>query len=225
MPCTVKRHLVVGAGDHFSGSITRGEALHRVVGAGDQQRRHSDGGSRWIGQDLPVPVEVAVPVQPSGEPSTSEFADEIIELSGVEPVRCLSGCREARLAVVIMPTSQPGIRTDTPRRRTVRGVHVRRSDLSVQQAVEAWLAGQRLRPKTRSAYITALRPLVDALGGKLVQLVTKSDIETVIRSLVEGTEAQGQEGSRCLGGDQYQPHAGAAAVGVAGLGGSGSGQP
>ncbi|MGH3561654.1 MAG: tyrosine-type recombinase/integrase, partial [Mycobacterium sp.] len=73
----------------------------------------------------------------------------------------------------------------------VRGVHVRRSDLSVQQAVEAWLAGQRLRPKTRSAYITALRPVVDALGGKLVQQVTKSDIETVIRSLVEGTSATG----------------------------------
>lgn len=73
----------------------------------------------------------------------------------------------------------------------VRGVHVRRSALTVQQAVEAWLAGQRLRPKTRSAYITALRPVVDALGGKLVQQVTKSDIETVIRSLVEGTSATG----------------------------------
>jgi integrase len=73
----------------------------------------------------------------------------------------------------------------------VRGVHVRRSALSVQQAVEAWLSGQRLRPKTRSAYITALRPVVDALGGKLVQQVSKSDIETVVRSLVEGTSEMG----------------------------------
>lgn len=73
----------------------------------------------------------------------------------------------------------------------VRGVHVRRSALSVQQAVEAWLAGQRLRPKTRSAYVTALRPVVDALGAKPVQQVSKSDIETVVRSLVEGTSATG----------------------------------
>jgi len=73
----------------------------------------------------------------------------------------------------------------------VRGVHVRRSALTVQQAVEAWLAGQRLRPKTRSAYVTALRPVVDALGAKPVQQVSKSDIETVVRSLVEGTSATG----------------------------------
>ncbi len=73
----------------------------------------------------------------------------------------------------------------------VRGVHVRRSALSMQQAVEAWLSGQRLRPKTRSAYITALRPAVDALGAKPVQQITKSDIETVVRSLVEGTSETG----------------------------------
>lgn len=73
----------------------------------------------------------------------------------------------------------------------VRGVHVRRSVLTVEQAVDAWLSGQRLRPKTRSAYVTALRPVVDALGDKPVQKVTKSDIETVVRSLVEGTSAMG----------------------------------
>ncbi|WP_100472624.1 tyrosine-type recombinase/integrase [Mycobacteroides abscessus] len=73
----------------------------------------------------------------------------------------------------------------------VRGVHVRRSVLTVEQAIDAWLSGQRLRPKTRSAYVTALRPVVDALGDKPVQKVTKSDIETVVRSLVEGTSAMG----------------------------------
>lgn len=73
----------------------------------------------------------------------------------------------------------------------VRGVHVRRSVLTVEQAIDAWLSGQRLRPKTRSAYITALRPMVDALGDKTVQKVTKSDIETVVRALVEGTSETG----------------------------------
>lgn len=73
----------------------------------------------------------------------------------------------------------------------VRGTHVRKSVLTVQQAVDAWLSGQRLRPKTRSAYVTALRPVVDALGDKAVQKVTKADIEAVVRSLAEGTSKTG----------------------------------
>ncbi|MBS9532405.1 site-specific integrase [Mycobacterium sp. M1] len=72
-----------------------------------------------------------------------------------------------------------------------RGVHVRPETLTVQQAVDAWLAGKELRPKTRSAYVTALRPVVDALGDRRVQSITKADIDTVVRDLAAGTSRMG----------------------------------
>lgn len=71
------------------------------------------------------------------------------------------------------------------------GTHVPPSELTVKQAVESWLLGQRIRPKTMSAYVTSLRPLVDALGDKRVQQVTKDDIEKVVQSLLAGTSAMG----------------------------------
>ncbi|RWA22690.1 hypothetical protein MBRU_12130 [Mycolicibacterium brumae DSM 44177] len=72
-----------------------------------------------------------------------------------------------------------------------RGTFVSPSEMTVQQAVDDWLAGQRIRPKTRSAYITALRPVVDALGNKRVQAVTKADLEKVRGSLEDGTSTMG----------------------------------
>ncbi|MCB0927098.1 MAG: site-specific integrase [Mycobacterium sp.] len=72
-----------------------------------------------------------------------------------------------------------------------RGTFVSPSTMTVEQAVDAWLAGQRIRPKTRSAYITALRPVVDALGSKKVQAVTKGDLEKVRGALEDGTSEMG----------------------------------
>lgn len=72
-----------------------------------------------------------------------------------------------------------------------RGVHVAPSELTVQQAVDSWLLGQRIRPKTRSAYVTSLRPIVDHLGTKEVQGVTKDDIESVVQALRAGTSKMG----------------------------------
>lgn len=72
-----------------------------------------------------------------------------------------------------------------------RGVHVAPSELTVQQAIDSWLLGQRIRPKTRSAYVTSLRPIVDHLGAKKVQDVTKDDIETVVQALRAGTSKMG----------------------------------
>ncbi|RIR77127.1 site-specific integrase [Mycobacteroides abscessus] len=72
-----------------------------------------------------------------------------------------------------------------------RGVHVAPSELTVQQAVDSWLLGQRIRPKTRSAYVTSLRPIVDHLGAKKVQDVTKDDIEGVVQALRAGTSHMG----------------------------------
>ncbi|AMU53269.1 integrase [Mycobacteroides abscessus] len=72
-----------------------------------------------------------------------------------------------------------------------RGVHVAPSELTVQQAVDGWLLGQRIRPKTRSAYVTSLRPIVDHLGAKKVQDVTKNDVEEVVQALRAGTSRMG----------------------------------
>ncbi|KAF0967240.1 site-specific integrase [Gordonia sp. YY1] len=71
------------------------------------------------------------------------------------------------------------------------GTHVAPSEITVRQAVDSWLIGQRIRPKTVSAYITSLRPLVDALGDRPVQQVTKADIEKVVTALRDGTSRMG----------------------------------
>lgn len=71
------------------------------------------------------------------------------------------------------------------------GTHVSPSAITVREAVQAWLAAQRIRPKTLSAYTTSLRPAVDALGDRPVQSVTKGDIEAVVAQLREGTSATG----------------------------------
>lgn len=71
------------------------------------------------------------------------------------------------------------------------GTHVAPSEVTVRQAVDSWLIGQRIRPKTMSAYVTSLRPLVDALGDRPVQQVTKDDIEKVVTTLREGTSRMG----------------------------------
>lgn len=72
-----------------------------------------------------------------------------------------------------------------------RGVHVAPSELTVRQAVDSWLLGQRIRPKTMSAYVTSLRPIVDHLGEKKVQDVTKDDVESVVQALRAGTSTMG----------------------------------
>lgn len=71
------------------------------------------------------------------------------------------------------------------------GTHVAPSEVTVRQAVDSWLIGQRIRPKTMSAYVTSLRPFVDALGDRPVQQVTKDDIEKVVTALREGTSRMG----------------------------------
>ncbi|WP_237084687.1 hypothetical protein [Mycobacteroides abscessus] len=50
------------------------------------------------------------------------------------------------------------------------------SDLTLQRAVDDWLVGQRIRPNTRAAYVASLRPLVDALGAKPGQAITKNTL-------------------------------------------------
>jgi integrase len=72
-----------------------------------------------------------------------------------------------------------------------RGIHVAPNTLTVRRAVDDWLAARRLKPKTHVSYVTALRPLVDALGETPVQQVTKADIEKVVTALLNGTSRTG----------------------------------
>ncbi|TDZ77342.1 site-specific tyrosine recombinase XerC [Mycobacteroides salmoniphilum] len=72
-----------------------------------------------------------------------------------------------------------------------RGIHVAPSELTVQDAVDSWLLGQRIRSKTMSAYVTSLRPIVDHLGNRPVQSITKDDIEAVVQALRTGTSKMG----------------------------------
>ncbi|MCB9441154.1 MAG: site-specific integrase [Mycolicibacterium sp.] len=71
------------------------------------------------------------------------------------------------------------------------GTHVAPSDLTVRQAADAWLLGQRIRTSTREGYIANLRPLVDVLGDRTAQSITKADIETLVTTLREGGSAFG----------------------------------
>lgn len=72
-----------------------------------------------------------------------------------------------------------------------RGTHVAPTAKTVRQAVDEWLAAQRIRPNTHSAYVSALRPAVDHLGDRPVQTITKTDIEKVVAALRDGTSKVG----------------------------------
>ncbi|WJR34067.1 site-specific integrase [Mycobacteroides immunogenum] len=72
-----------------------------------------------------------------------------------------------------------------------RGLHVSPSQLTVKAAVEKWLKSQRIRPTTRAAYTAALRPVVDELGSRSVQSITKDDVEALVEALQEGTTDRG----------------------------------
>ncbi len=72
-----------------------------------------------------------------------------------------------------------------------KGTHVPPSDLTVKQAADAWLASQRIRTSTREGYIANLRPLVDVLGDKPVQSITKADIEALVTALLAGGSSFG----------------------------------
>ena len=59
----------------------------RVVGAADEQRRHLHRGAVEVGGELPVAVEVAVPVEAAGEPGAGELGDVVVELGLGQPRR------------------------------------------------------------------------------------------------------------------------------------------
>lgn len=73
------------------------------------------------------------------------------------------------------------------------GTHTAPSDLTVKQAIEAWLSAKsaRVKPTTGDAYTAALQPVVDRYGDVLAQKITKLDVETLITELRTGSTDRG----------------------------------
>lgn len=79
-----------------------------------------------------------------------------------------------------------------------RGTHVAPSQVTMQQAVESWLAGLRKDQGTIDAYKAALRPVVEVLGAKPAQKVTKADVVKLREALIDGTTPRGQWASTTI---------------------------
>ncbi|SLJ22767.1 site-specific recombinase, phage integrase [Mycobacteroides abscessus subsp. abscessus] len=67
------------------------------------------------------------------------------------------------------------------------------SDMTVREAIEAWLTAKKLRvkPTTGDAYTAALDPVVERYGDAKVQAITKLDVELLITELLSGTGNRG----------------------------------
>ncbi|KIU38237.1 MULTISPECIES: site-specific integrase [Mycobacteroides] len=74
----------------------------------------------------------------------------------------------------------------TTEAKVADGTFIGKNLLTVEQAVAQWLEGQRGERNTKSARQAALAPVVTALGDRRVQSVTKQDVETLLRQLIDG---------------------------------------
>jgi integrase len=64
------------------------------------------------------------------------------------------------------------------------GTYVHSSRVTVDEAVEAWLASKHsLKPSTLRGHRVSLQPLRDELGAKEVQKLTKADLDTLVGRL------------------------------------------
>ncbi len=81
----------------------------------------------------------------------------------------------------------------TTKAELAAGTHTAPSDLTVREAVEAWLTAKALRvkPTTSDAYTAALQPVVDKYGEAKAQAITKLDVEVLVTELCTGTGDRG----------------------------------
>lgn len=87
-------------------------------------------------------------------------------------------------------------------RRNLQRAHTALSDVTVKQAVDAWLTAKaiRVKPAMRDAYSAPLAPVVDRYGHVKVQAITKRDVEALVTDLREGSHISWPcRGSRCYG--------------------------
>lgn len=62
-----------------------------------------------------------------------------------------------------------------------RGSYLAPDRATLAGLVDAWLASKRsVRPITRSGYLGALRPALDRLGARPVQMITRADVEQLV---------------------------------------------
>lgn len=66
------------------------------------------------------------------------------------------------------------------------GTHTAPSDLTLRQAVDAYLDSLSVRPNTVNAYTGALRPAIAVLGDQPVQSLRREDFERLVRRLLKG---------------------------------------
>lgn len=68
--------------------------------------------------------------------------------------------------------------------------------VTVAQAVERWLAAQRINPTTLAAYTAALSPLVDRFDSRDVRTIGDSEVEQLVQDLAAGTGPGGRKWKR-----------------------------
>lgn len=79
-----------------------------------------------------------------------------------------------------------------------RGVHVAPAAVTMRDAVTGWLGGLRKEQTTIDAYTAALRPVVEVLGDRPAQKITKGDIDKLVTALIDGTTPRGQWASTSI---------------------------
>ncbi|MBU4616209.1 hypothetical protein IM877_15950 [Rhodococcus sp. GG48] len=68
--------------------------------------------------------------------------------------------------------------------------------VTMAEAVERWLAAQRISPTTLAAYTAALAPLVDRFHGRGVRMIGDSEVEQLVQDLAAGSGPGGRKWKR-----------------------------
>ena len=74
-----------------------------------------------------------------------------------------------------------------------RGTCVTPHRTRLNEHLDNWLEGKRdIRPATRRSYLDGMKPVRQMLGRKLLQDVTKADVEALVTSMLTTGRRQGQ---------------------------------
>jgi integrase len=74
-----------------------------------------------------------------------------------------------------------------------RGTYVALQRTTLNEHLDTWLEGKRdIRPATRRSYVDGMKPVRQMLGHKLLQDVTKADVEALVTSTLTTGGRQGQ---------------------------------
>jgi integrase len=96
--------------------------------------------------------------------------------------------KRGRLSQVVLPPVSPRRKSRTGRR--IRFRTRRRISIRIECRINGPYRVARLGT-TKAAYTAALRPVVELLGDRTVQSITKSDIKDVVQALQRGTTDRG----------------------------------